>query len=427
MAFERLPLERAERQLSSTESKISALGQVKSAIANLQEAAKNISDSGKLYSYKASLGNADVGTVTASDKAVSGTYSLEVTQLATHHKLTSATGLNFTSGGTLNIQVGSSGQQESVNITAGASLTDVAKAINGADAGVSATVVNGQSGQQLVLTSNETGSANKISITGDFTDLNFDSYSTNPSANTNSKMTGTGADDAVFKIDGIDLTATSNTITDAVTGVDLTLKTAGTTQLVIGNDTSELENRVGKFVEAYNNARNTMKTLSKYDASGDKNHGALNGDSTVRSAMDELRGLLSAVPAGASSAYPSLVDLGVESSSSGTLSVNTSKLQAATKADFASVSKTIAAYGSAFNTVATNMNGTDGLITGRLDGLNAATSRLKDTISAQETRLTTVQARYEKQFANLETLLSSLTTTSNYLTQQLSSLASMNS
>jgi flagellar hook-associated protein 2 len=93
--------------------------------------------------------------------------------------------------------------------------------------------------------------------------------------------------------------------------------------------------------------------------------------------------------------------------------------------DFASVTKTIAAYGSAFNTLTTEMNATDGLIADRLKGLNSTTSRLKDSISAQERRLEVVQARYEKQYANLETLLSSFTTTGNYLSQQLASLSKL--
>lgn len=414
MVYDRLPLERAQKQLSSTESKISALGQVKSAIASLQEAAKNIADSSKLYSYQGSLGNADIASVTANSGAVSGTYNLEVTQLATNHKLTSATNIDLSQGGTLKIQVGN-GAEKDVSIAAGASLTDLAKAINDADAGASATVINGENGaQHLMLTSNETGKANEIKIS-----------STNIASLNNSSMTETQeAKNAIVKIDGITLAATSNTITDAVTGVDLTLKTTGNTQLTVSNDTSELESQLSKFVEAYNKARDTMKDLSKFDSSGNKNHGVLNGDGTVRSAMDELRGLLSAVPEGLGKTALTLVDLGVESNGAGTLSLDTGKLKTAMQTDFAQVTKSIAAYGSAFEARTTAMNGTDGLITSRLDGLNAATSRLNDTISTQETRLATIQARYEKQYSNLEVLISSLTTTGNYLTQQLASLSS---
>jgi flagellar hook-associated protein 2 len=72
------------------------------------------------------------------------------------------------------------------------------------------------------------------------------------------------------------------------------------------------------------------------------------------------------------------------------------------------------------------MNDTDGLISSKLDGLNSTKSRLNDTISTQEKRVAIMQTRYEKQFANLETLMASMTGTSSYLTSQLSSLASLN-
>ncbi|MDR0379910.1 MAG: flagellar filament capping protein FliD [Candidatus Accumulibacter sp.] len=417
MTFDRLPLERAQRQLSDTESKISAVGQVKSAIAGLQEAAKNISDSSKLYSYKASIGNADVASVTASSTAASGKYSLEVSQLATSHKLASAANLDVSSGGTLDIQVGN-GASKTINIAAGASLSDAAKAINDADAGVSATVVNGANGAQLMLTSNETGANNEISLNSNINGLSVGS------------MTEVAkAQNAKLSIDGIAIESASNTISNAVTGVDLTLKSTTTTatQLSVNNDTSELETRMKGFVDAYNKARDTMRALSQYDASGDKNHGVLNGDGTVSSALSELRGLLSAVPAGASAAFPSLVDMGVETSSAGVLSINTSRLKTASETDFASLTKSIAAYGSAFEKVTAKMTGSDGLIANRLDGLSSTSSRLKDTIGVQERRLEIVQARYEKQFANLETLLASMTNTGNYLSQQLASLASLSS
>jgi flagellar hook-associated protein 2 len=426
MVYERLPLERLQKQLSTTESKISALGQIKSAIGSLQEAAKALSNSDDLYSYKASLSNPDVATVTASGKAAAGSYSVEVTQLATSHKLTSAVGIDTSQGGELKIQVGS-GVEKSVNVKANASLSDVAKAINDANAGVSATVVNGTAGAQLVLTGNETGAANQIKITSStISDLNFD-----PADSTaNSKMTQVAAVDAELRIDTIDIKSASNTITDAVTGVNLTLKATtaanNPAQLTISNDSADFETKLKTFVDAYNKARSTMKDLSSYDAA-DKSAAVLNGDSTVSGALNQLRGLLSATPAGISDldVYKSLVSLGVETSATGVLSINSSKLTSAMEADFTAVAKTISAYGSAFDKLTTQMNGSDGLIASRLDGLNSTTSRLKDGISAQERRMVLVQARYEKQFANLETLLSSLTTTSNYLGQQLASLNSL--
>jgi flagellar hook-associated protein 2 len=413
MAYDRLPLERAQSQLTKTESKISAMGQIKSAIAGLQEAAKAISNSSDLYSYKASLSKDGIATASSNGKAAPGSYSVEVEKLATSHKLTSATGINVSANETLTIQVGS-GASKTVDIRAGASLSDIAKAINDADAGVSATVINGKAGAQLVLTGKETGEANQINIT-----------STNAGSGLiSSNMTEkTAAQDAELTIDGIEIKSASNTITDAVTGVNLTLKEKGATQLTISNDTGDFETKLKTFVDAYNKARSTMKELSSYDASK-KTAAALNGDGAVSNAMNQLRGLLSTVPEDLDKDDPFsyLANLGVETSSAGVLSINTNKLKSAMTSDFASVTKTIAAYGSSFNALTTELNGADGLIANRLSGLNSTTSRLNDSIGALERRLETVQARYEKQFAGLETLLSSMTATSDYLTRQLDSL-----
>lgn len=424
MVYEKLPLERLQKRLSTTESKISAMGQVKSAVASLQEAAKALSNSEDLYSYKASLSKADVATATTSGKAVAGSYSIEVKQLATSHKLASGS-VDTSTGGTLKIQVGS-GATKDVNIKANASLSDVAQAINDADAGVSATVVNGTGGPQLVLTGKETGETNQIKLTstGGITGLDFDPV--NPGV-AGSMSQIEAARNAEVKIDGITLAnTTSNTITDALTGVDLTLKETGTTQLTISNDSSDFETKLKTFVDAYNKARSTMKDLSSYDAA-EKSAAALNGDSAVTSALNQLRGLLSAVPEGLDKDDPSswLANLGIETSSAGVLSINTSKLKSAMDADFASVAKSISAYGSAFDKLTTAMNGSDGLIANRLDGLNSTKSRLNDDISAEERRVALVQARYEKQYANLETLLAKLTKTSDQLTQQLESLKNL--
>ena len=436
MTLEKLPLQRLQTQQSTTTSKLSAMGQIKSAIDSLQKAAENIATASSLYSYKGTLANSDVASATTTTGAVAGTYSIEVEQLATNHKLMSSATVDPSSGGSLTIEIGSTATGDfvaksgtspvSVTIGSGASLSDVAKAINDANAGVSATIINGEDGPQLVLTSTETGEINQIKVSSTISGLGFDP--TQPLTSGNMAQAAE-AKNAILKIDGITIAnTTSNTVNNAITGVTLTLTetNVGTpTQLVVSNDSSGLQDKLKAFVDAYNSARSTMKSLTKYDSTGSST-GILNGDSTVNSAMNQLRGLLSTVPADASSSYQYLSELGVVSSSDGTLSLDTDVLESAMKTDFASVAKTVAAYGTAYSTLTTKMNDSEGMITVRLDGLNSTSDSLTDRIEAQERLLKLVQARYEAQFTSLETLLASLQTTSTYLTQQLSSLSSLN-
>jgi flagellar hook-associated protein 2 len=438
MAVERLPLERLQTQKTTVASKISAMGQVKSAIASLQEAAADIAKTSSLYSYKGTLADTSIATATTTSSAVAGTYSVEVEQLATNHKLQSAATVDPSAGGTLTIEIGSTASGSfvpksgtsavAVTINAGSSLSDVATAINEANAGVSATVVNGTDGPQLIVTSDETGETNQIKITSTISGLGFDPE--DPLASGNLTQ-ATEAKNAILKIDGITIAdTTSNTVTDAITGVTLNLTATNDndpTQLVISNDPSNLETKLQAFVDAYNSARSTIKTLSKYDSTGTST-GVLNGDTTVTSALNQLRSLLSTVPSDASSSYQYLSELGVTSSSDGTLSLDTDVLATATTSDFASVAKTVAAYGTAFDTLTTDMNDSeDGLITVRIDGLNTTSNNLDDRIESTSRLLEMIQARYEAQFTSLETLLASMDTTSTYLTQQLDNLVGSSS
>lgn len=432
MAVESQSVTRLETKQTTVESQISAMGQIKSAIASLQAAAEDMATTSDLYSYTGTLADTSIASATTTSSAVAGSYSIEVEQLATNHKLKSSASVDTSSGGTLTISIGSTStgsfvSTSSVDITidSGASLSDVATAINDADAGVTATIINGEDGAQLVLTSAETGEINQIKIeSDDITGLAFDPD--DPTAN--SDMTeSVAAQNAILKIDGITIAdTTSNTVTDAITGVTLKLTATNDddpTTLTISNDSSNLETKLQAFVDAYNSARETMKTLSQYD-SDDEDTGVLNGDSTVTSALNQLRSLLSATPSDASSTYQYLSQLGVTSSSDGTLSLDTDVLESAMDSDFASVAKTVAAYGDAFDTLTTNMNDTEGLITSRIDGLNTTSDSLTDRITEMNRLLELTQARYEAQFVALETLLSSLQTTSTYLTQQLASLTS---
>ena len=434
MALERLPLERLETKLSTVESQISAMGQIKSAISSLQEAADDISDTSDLYTYKGTVADTDIASAVTTSDAVAGTYSIEVEQLATNHKLVSSTSVDTSAGGTLSIEIGSTATGSfvakdgtsavSVTIDANASLSEVAKAINDSDAGVTATVINGEDGAQLVVTSEETGEINQIKITSTISGLGFDPDDLSASGNLTQSVE---AKNAILKIDGITIAdTTSNTVTDAISGVTLTL--TGTndgdpTKLVISNDTSAVETKLQAFVDAYNTARDTMEELSQFDVEGEDT-GILNGDNTVSTAMNQLRSLLSTVASGASSEYQYLSQIGVVSSSDGTLSLDTDTLESAMTTDFASVAKTIAAYGTAFSTLTTDMNDSDGLITSRIDGLNTTSTNLEDNIDKQEGLLELIQARYEAQFTALETLLASLKTTESYLTTQLASLNS---
>jgi flagellar hook-associated protein 2 len=416
MKVERLPLDNLKLQVSSFNTKISAMGTLASRLSALQTAAKNLkpdtlqSAMDKFGTYKGAVGDEKVASITVGAGAQSGSYSLEVSQLAQGQK--SRFDASSFNGGAIEFSFGDSSKNFSVT-PSGSSLSAVANAINQGGKGVTATIVNGDGGQQLVLTGQE-GAGNAFAVGG--------------AGVTGSGTTIQSAQDANLKIDGISVTSSSNTVTDAVTGVTLQLK--GTTQP--GSSTSltveaeysdKLTKGLADFVKAFNDVINTVKSLGAYDAEA-KTSGALNGNRILRETETTLRNLVF----GQSSLQDQngetmmLSKLGITFQKDGTLSLDNDKLTSAIKKDPNLIANFTAEIGNRFNTGLDRLAGTGGLVGSATESLRSSVRGLEKRQEAMETRMVAIEERYRKQFSALDTLLSSMNSTSNYLAQQLASL-----
>lgn len=420
MAVESAPLTALTTRKTTYTNQISALGKIQSALATLQDSVKAFSTTSKAYSYSGTLADTSIATATATSDAVAGTYSVEVRQLAATHKLVAGTAASAAAGGTLTIKVGSSASVD-VTIAAGATLNDARLAINAANAGVSATIVHGSGGDQLVITSLTSGTAGEMTISSaTLTDFTYD-----PVTHTGGLTQKDAAQDAIVKIDGIQIAGTtSNTVTNALTGVTLKLLKTNIdspTTLTVSNDNSALQTKLQTFVKSYNDLVGLSKSLTAYNQTT-KTAAVLNGDSTVSQVMSQLRTTIFGVPSGASSAYQTLSSLGIQVQSDGTLKLNTDTLSTAMNKDFSSVATTIAAAGTALDTAITSMLDTSGLITTRTNGLNSMIGLLNTRSEAMQRQITATEARYRAQFTALDKMMSQMQVTSTYLTQQLSAL-----
>jgi flagellar hook-associated protein 2 len=432
MAVEQAPLTALTTQKTSYNNQISALGQIKSALSTLQDSVKAFSTSSNVYSYKASVADSTIATATADSNAVAGTYSVEVQRLATTHKLVAAAGANPSAGGTLTIQVGSTAggiftpksgtSPVSVTVGAGATLNDVRLAINSANAGVSASIVSGTGGDQLVITSLSSGETGQVKIgaTAGLSGFSFD-----PVAGTGGLTQKTAGQDAIVLVDGIQIANTSsNTVAGAVSGLTLNLlqtNTGNPTTLTVANDSSSLKTKLGTLVTAYNSLVSLTKNLTSYDPTT-KTAGILNGDSTVSQLISQIRTTLFAVPSGASTSYQTMSSLGVQFQSDGTLKLDSTVLQTAMDKDFASVAATVSSYGSALDTTLTSLLDTNGLIATRNTGLNSRIKSIDTRAEDLQRQLDAVQARYRAQFTALDVMVAQMQKTSTYLTQQLAAL-----
>jgi flagellar hook-associated protein 2 len=445
MAVEQRPLTALKTKEAGYQAKISALGTLKGALSALQTAvsalvpASGITPVQKFSIFNTTVADTAIASATATSSAVAGTYSLEVTQLAQQHRIATSTGVAspfgadnklLGEGGTLTISLGTAGGSTPTKTTAlvidkGATPEAIRDAINSAKAGVSATVINGVNGKQLVLDGNSPGSDQSITLSG------IDGLSYGVAGNTDEFTQLQPAQGSAFKLNGIAITASSNTVTTAIDGIALTLtkvsETNKPTSVAVTRDTSSLTAGVNAFVKAYNEFNATATSQGSYNTTT-KVAGTLNGDSTLRTTQSIMRSLLGNVPSELSGAtFQHLSDIGVSVQKNGSLAVDSTKLTAAISSDLPAVANLVSAFGRAFKTATEGLtsNSSSSAIASRTEGMQSAIKGLGKQSVAIVSRLNEIEKRYRKEFTNLDVMMAAMGKTSDYLKQQLANLPSI--
>jgi flagellar hook-associated protein 2 len=428
MQAESTPLTQLQAKESSYKSKLSAFGTLKSAISSFQTAVKSVTGTSLAALTAASSDETIMKASTpAGGGATAGSYAIEVSKLATNDKLSSAgidpTKIFSPANSSMTITVGSG---KPVNIPLDDfSLSGLASAINGADAGVTATVINDGTMNHLVVAAKDTGSANtvKIAATGDV--AQFDN--TDPKTTTMSWQQKAG--DAEFTVDGMKVVKPSNTVTDAIKGVTLNLaktNVGAAVNVTVAKDSDTIKKNVQGLIDAYNKIASTVNNLTSYNTST-KTGAVLNGDSSARGILTQLRSELGKATSDAGD-LKNLSDIGIVFQRDGTLMLEKpDKLQKAIDTNFDNLSKLFSStsgVGTRLTALTTDMLGSKGVIQTRTDGINDTLKRMSDQESTIQDRLTQTEARYRKQFNALDTSMANMKSTSNYLATQLASLSS---
>ena len=347
MQIENRPLTALQTRQSGLQSKISAYGAIKSAYSAAGDAMAKLSSPIPFNTVKATSSDPASINATASSKAVAGAYSVEVSQLAQAQKL--ASGLFAASdtpvgGGTLNIQFGtfSTGTftangttpAMSVSIAPGRnSLTDIRDAINQASGAVRAAIVNDGAGYRLALSSTQSGLANSLKITvADDDTIATDTAGLSQLAYDPAADIGSGrnltqksaAADALLTIDGVAVSSGSNTVSNAVDGLTLSLAktTTGTPlSVVIEKDLTGVKSALGDFVKAYNNFNTMVKNFTNFDPAT-RRASLLTGDATVGSLLSALKAAIGSAIPGLNSTPSRLTDVGLAFQRDGTLALD---------------------------------------------------------------------------------------------------------
>lgn len=450
MKIERAPVDKLTAKETSYQAKLTALGQIQSKMATLQSAATNLgaSSTSSLAKFTATASDSSVFSATAASTAVAGTYSLAVTNLAQAQKLVTAGQASSTaaisdgiattvtfdfgtiSGGTLSAGA-YSGATFTANGNAPLSITidstnntleGIRDAINAVGAGVTATLINDGSATtpyRLALSVNNSGVSNSLKITTSGGDGTINTLLAQDPAGLLAAQhlnQTVAAQNANFSVNGIAISKASNSISDAIQGVSLTLtNTSANATLTVARDTTAVSTAVTTLVTAYNDLYNSLKSYSAY-----KSTSPLQGESTLRTLQLEMRNIAST--AASSGTFTNLNDVGISFKADGTMQQDTAKLSTALSSNFDAVANLFSSstgFATRFNSWATQSLAYNGSITNRTDNINKTITQIGDQRLILEKRLTTLEKFYRNQYSTLNVMLVKMQDTSAYLTRQL--------
>jgi len=373
MKVESQPLTQLQNQQSSYQTQLSAVGTLKSSLSTFQTALSSLTTLSNYSAMKASGYDTSVLSATVGSSAKAGSYAVNVTQLAQSQVLAaqgqtstsaaigsgSSTTISFSfgtvSGGTFsNGQYSGSTFTQNGNLPGGSitinssnnTLSGIRDAINSANLGVSASIVNDGSGNpyRLVLTSTAGGSSSemKISVSGDST---LQSLLSQDPAGTQNMTEVTTGQNALATVNGIAVQSPTNTLSNVVDGTSFTLAKTGSTTVSVANDPTATTNAVTNFVNGYNALRTQLNNLTHIDTANSANNGPLAGDVSTKTLINQITDVLG--QGVGNGAYQSLGSVGITMNSDGTLTLDSSKLSTAIASSPSQVAALFAGTGTA--------------------------------------------------------------------------------
>jgi flagellar hook-associated protein 2 len=390
----------------------------------------------------ASNASAAFGAATGDDLAYSN--AVDADTLAT----TTAAAASAASAATKPSFAAASGSADvSITVDASDTVATLAAKINSSSAGLVATVFKDGTGERLLLRSKDTGEAAgfrvQVSGTGghdtDNTGLSRLAYDPQTAA---FGMASAGipvqwGQDAKARINGLAVTSKTNTLTDNIPGVTISL-TATTTQhynnvggtetkspitMAIREDVTPAVKNVNDFVTAYNALNKTLADLTKYDA-GTKTASLFQADSSILGLQSVLRNMLGSISTAGT--YQRLSDIGMERQLDGSLSINTAKLSTAANNGtelqklFTTDNSNALTNGFAlkFAALGKGLLAAGGAVTNKATALQSVLDRNAKDQTKVNDRATAVETRLRKTYTALDTKMASLTALNSYVAQQ---------
>lgn len=382
-----------------------------------------------------SVSDATVLTASGSSTATAGNYTVKVSQLAQSHQVTNkaakavaSTTTDIVAGasGTFSFTV-AGGSTQTVTLTNTGTLEDLRSGINDLGAGVSASIVNtgtdATPAYRLVLTATATGDVNDIAIVADDTTLDFLNAS-----GTGGMDTLQAAQDAVIVIGNpalnpLTIQRGSNTITDAIAGVTLSLTEttgAGTISVNVTQDVTAVKTNIKALATAYNEVVTFINERNTYDVTTKKG-GIFFNEATARTVMSQIGTALSTSVSGLTT-FDTLGQIGFKTERDGTITIDAAKLDAAFSTSYTAVKNVFVRQTASTGVAQLLVDAVDrladtvaGALTLRKSGLTSQISKLTDDIARKEDQVAQYEARLLRQYAALDGLLQRLQSQSSFL------------
>ena len=433
---ERAPKEsQINSKIEQSNATVSGLGLLSSALDGLTEALGSLDEISDFAQHAYIDAQTTSFLVESGGAPVEGDYSVTVQQLASRQVSSLFKGFDgngdavgydalsesINGGSAFTIDIVTGGQTQQIQIAAGEDTPQgIIDAINAADLGIAARSVDtGADSQnfQIVLTGQE-GVDSAFTVT------------------TNLLASGTmrSAQDAILTVDGIQLTRSTNKISDAIPGVDMELFNTQAIPVTVGvtRDTAPIKAAIENFVDVYNSFKDVASALGDRGGLQEDGTGSLAGSTVLRSITNQLRRTLTDASSGATATVTVLSDLGLEFDLSGKLNINDTKLDAKLEYDFDSVTSFFSAnIENQKTTTETNrglagdligfiedQQATGGLILSQQDLMESKVADYEVQLEDLERRMEAVRARYVAQFSAMEQAVEQFNSLRESLTSQ---------
>ncbi len=405
VSVQQAPITTLQTKASNIQSASQSISTFSSELSALKSAALALSDPTQYASNTASSSDPSIAA-SASSTALSGSYAVNVSQLATaqvtyggpQSSSTSALGMS----GTLGLTVGS----KSVNVTIGAgdSLATIATNISSSGMGISAAVVFDGTNYELQVQGNATGKANAIAFTetGVSLGLSAPTYQQN-------------AQDAALTVNNIKVTSPSNQISGAIPGVTLALTSVSasptaTTTITVAPNASATIQKVSAFISAYNTAVSGGHSIAGYGTTHASNT-LLTADRGIETALSQISSLVASNVPGASSTLQNLASIGITLNNDGSLALNSATLSQALASDPTSVERLFVTdsttgatgimktIGATIDSVANNAGS---ILKTEISSYASQVQRLTQQQATLQARVTQYQKQIQAEFAAME-------------------------